>query len=390
MWLVTVWAPMLGRPIKALSRGPKGGADVQLSPWEVGMQMTPRSGRSSGDFGLLGLLGLLGLFGLLAVSCGDKDDTGSATGDGTGSGDDGGTDSGGDDGFADPTGDPATVELAGDCDLADRLGGFQVSVYDEYSIVQGSVADGVVPISILEETTAEGECRLLKRNNPHCDPPCDAGWTCDFDGECIEYPANQDLGVVEAAGLVQQVIMEPVQPGATYFDTQLPHPAFEDGDLIEVRTQDDSGWAGGFDLHGVGGIPLTPGEEEWIVFDDQDLLVTWDAAAADARTTVKLTLNIDQHGTSPVTVQCIMEDDGEGTVPASVVAALFDSGVSGFPSGSLARRTADQHTVDAGCLDLVVEAPTTMSVDVDGFTPCTSDADCPEGQTCNLEMQICE
>ena len=46
--------------------------------------------------------------------------------------------------------DPATVAMDGVCDLAEDYGGFVVEAYEEYSIVSGSIADGVVPITVLE------------------------------------------------------------------------------------------------------------------------------------------------------------------------------------------------------------------------------------------------
>lgn len=328
---------------------------------------------------------------LLLLACGDKagtDTSGTEAGDGSGdgSGDDGGDDTGS---FAGPTGDPATVELAGHCPLEDRIGGFQVSVYEAYSVVQGSVAEGVLPVSVLTEVYAEGECRLLKRENPFCDPPCASDETCDLDEECVPYPENQDLGLVEVAGLSDPVSMTAVQPGATYFDTKLSHPAFAEGDLVELRSL-GGGWGGDFDLHGVGGSPIQPGEAEWQVVEGQALTVTWDAPSEGARTTVALDLNIDQHGTSPVAVLCLMEDDGEGVIPAGVIQSLVDSGVTGYPSGSLSRHTADRAQLEAGCVDLVVEAPASVDVDVLGYTPCDKDEDCPPGQTCNVELQICE
>ena len=88
----------------------------------------------------------------------------------------------------DPVGDPATVPLAGECPLASRYGNFEVDVYEDYSLVSGSVADGVNPVTVLELLDEEGDCKLLRRNNPFCDPPCGAGDVCDFDGSCIPFP----------------------------------------------------------------------------------------------------------------------------------------------------------------------------------------------------------
>src|SRR5436190_4410364 len=92
--------------------------------------------------------------------------------------------------------DPATVPLAGECAMADDYGGFAVIADGKDGWVEGKVADGVVPVSVLETIADDGDCQLLRRNNPFCDPGCAAGETCNFDGECVPYPADQDLGTV--------------------------------------------------------------------------------------------------------------------------------------------------------------------------------------------------
>ena len=73
-----------------------------------------------------------------------------------------------------------------------------------------------------------------------------------------------------------------------------------------------------------------------------------------------------------------------------LVGAMLAAGVTGFPSGSITRRTADHAAAGAGCMDLTVASGRTVPVDVIGYTPCVSDAECPDGQTCDLELQICE
>jgi hypothetical protein len=294
------------------------------------------------------------------------------------------------DGVGDPEGDAETVELAGTCDLADRYGGFLVGVFvDEgYSVVDGSVADGVVPITVFEQVAEEGDCLLLKRNNPYCHPSCEGDETCDFDGNCIPYPVDQDMGTVTIAGLANAVTMEPLSPGYTYFDTSLPHPCFEAGDLIELKTSKGT-WAP-VTLHGVGVTLLEPEDAVWNVYESTDLTLFWDAPTSEVRSHVWLQLNIDQHGASPINVSCEFDDDGEGVVPATLIDALLSAGVTGFPSGSLTRRTVDSATVGDGCMEFIVSSLRTGEVDVYGYTPCFTDKDCPKGQECNKEIQICE
>ena len=284
--------------------------------------------------------------------------------------------------------DPATVRLDGACAMEVDFGGFAVQSADGASGIGGSVADGVVPVSVLEEIASEGECRLLRRNNPFCDPACDAGDTCDFDGECLPYPANQDLGTIDLEGLAQPVSMEPVFPGNTYYDTSLPTPPFEPGAV--VRLSMPGGVYGPGELFGVGIEPLALLEEGFLIHSGQDLVVSWEPPTATSRADISLRLSIDQHGATPAVLICDFADTGTGTVPGAVLASLVDSGVTGFPSGQIARQTVDHIGVGAGCMDLTLEAPLDVDIQVEGFTPCVSTADCPDGQECNEELQICE
>ena len=284
--------------------------------------------------------------------------------------------------------DAQTVPLAGTCALEDRYGAIVVEAHEEYSFVDGQVLDGVVPVTILEEVGSAGDCVLLRKNNPVCDPACAPEETCDFDGTCIPYPLSQDLGVVSVLGLESEVVMEPVQPGNKYFDTQVPHPPFAPDAVVTLCT--GGGAFEPVELHGVGFTPLDTPAEQWILFEDEALTVTWEAAPADTRTRVALKINIDQHGNSPVNLQCDFADTGSGTVDQSLVDQLVNFGVSGFPSGSLSRRTVDSGAVGDGCMEFSVASPRAVDVRVDGFIPCDEPSDCPKGMECNMEREICE
>jgi hypothetical protein len=101
-------------------------------------------------------------------------------------------------------------------------------------------------------------------------------------------------------------------------------------------------------------------------------------------------INIDQHGITPTALYCTFVDDGEGTVPAALLKTLIGQGVTGFPDGSLTRRTVDSTAVGAGCAELVVSSFLDADVNVVGYTPCTNDEMCPEGQHCNEKLERCE
>ncbi len=307
---------------------------------------------------------------------------------------DSGTDSGTDTADTDecvvpvPTGDPATVPLNGECPLETKWGEFVVANFDFYSIVDGSVSAGVVPVTILENVGENVECKLLKRNNPFCPDACEADETCDFDGNCIPFPEGQDLGKVTVGGLLQEVLMEAVIPGFTYFDTNLPFPAFDPGELIELRTT-----GGNFEpieLHGVGVEDLVLTEPEWVLFENEDLVFNWTPPTTNpVRSKIHIQLNIDQHGLTPIQLFCEFDDDGQAALPQALVTSLITSGVTGFPNATVTRRTMDSTTIGGGCLEFTVKSPVQPDIRVDGYISCSNDDQCPPGQTCN-DVQICE
>ena len=109
-----------------------------------------------------------------------------------------------------------------------------------------------------------------------------------------------DLGRVTVAGLKVPVTIDPVQPGNAYFETSLPNPAFEPGAAIRLTTS--GGDVEPLSLDGVGVEPLRLAEEQWDITRGQDLEIRWTAPESSAPTRVFVGVNIDQHGTSPVTL----------------------------------------------------------------------------------------
>jgi hypothetical protein len=286
---------------------------------------------------------------------------------------------------------PEDVVLNGSCDLADKYGRFAVEETVDYTTVHGQVADGVVPVTVLRNIQEEGGCRLLRRENPFCDPTCLPGFTCDYDGECIDFPAEQDLGTAYVRGLVEDVAMEPVQPGFNYFVVGLPQRAIVAGETIQLRTT--GGRWDGFELWGVGvesfslpdGLLLT-------IAEATPLELEWPAPAADARSEVEFRLNIDEHGTSPVTLICSFPDTGSASVPATMIDGLRGVGVTGWPSGSLTRQTVDKIDLSGGegCVEFVVAVPRPVAITVSGFIPCNRMNPCPKGMVCNEEIELCQ
>jgi hypothetical protein len=321
------------------------------------------------------------------VACGNEDKDPGGGGDVDGDAD---TDADSDtDTDADTGPDPATVPLAGGCALEDLYGGFVVESYEDYSIVDGDVSNGVVPVTILDPVGQEGDCTLLKRNNPFCDPACAPDETCDPVAGCIPYPEEQDLGTVTVDGLLEEVVMEPISPGFSYFDTTIPHIPYVPGDLITLTSTGAA--VEPMQMYGVGVEPLEIPDTDFVLYRDQDLIFTWTAPGGPVRSTIYTRVTVDQHGLTPIQLTCVTEDDGEIAIPASLVTDLIDAGVTGFPNGLIIRQTVDSMTVlTDGCVDFQVNSPREPNIRVDGFIPCTRDEDCPTGQTCNELIEICE
>lgn len=288
-----------------------------------------------------------------------------------------------DDGSEEKDGPPTeTPDLRGECDLSDRVGRFYVQHEIDYSAVSGEVHDGVVPITIMEEVLEADGCRLMRRNNTVCDPACEAGQTCDFDGTCIPYPATLGVGEVVILGLNKEVVMEE----GTYFDTTMPHPGFDPG--AHVRLEAEGGDYSPFELYGRGVTPLQIPDETWVLRQDQPLEVSWEEAQ-DEQAHMLLTFNIDQHGNTPVTMFCTAEDTGSLTVPASLVNEFKSQGVSGFSAANLFRITSDSVEIEPGCVQFDIFSHRAGDLQVEGHVPCTGEGDCPDGMTCDIPTQTC-
>ena len=286
--------------------------------------------------------------------------------------------------------DPSRVILDGPCPQESRVGGFKVEMNGTigYTAIDGVVRNGVPPASIADPTFEEAGCRLLRRRRLVCEPPCAPSQTCDVGATCIDAPLGQDQGQVTFAGLVAPVTLSPLPPGSTYFFTRLTHPGFADGDLIRLTST--AGYLGALELYGVGVSQVAPTEPLVVVTEGQPLALAWDAAAPDARSRVLVELTIDQHGLTPVTAVCDLPDTGSAVIPSAVVDGLVAAGVTGFPSGRVTRRTVDSVTVAGQCAEFVVSSVRDLQLEVTGFVPCISTADCPSGTTCTLAIQQCQ
>lgn len=316
---------------------------------------------------------LLLAVGLLA--CNGKSD------DSAGSDTDGGT-----------TGETTPAEsgsVDGACPQETHAGRFVVDQTPDYAFADGQLLDGVVPTNVRTEVFAEGGCRILRRENPFCDPACGGDETCDLTGACVPYPTSLDVGSVTVRGLSTAVSMDPVAPANTYFDTALDNPPWTPGDALSLAAS--GGDLAAFEMHGFAPDTLTGTAETWTLVPGQPLEVSWTPPTKDVGTEVVLELRIDLHGTTPSGLECVFDDTGSATVSAATLDVLIDAGLTGFPAAELRRRTADHADLDNGtCVDFLARSVQVPQVDIEGYTPCRTDAECPDGQECNEELERCE
>ena len=277
------------------------------------------------------------------------------------------------------------------CGDAEHVGGFEIALRDGFTSVQGQIADGVVPIEVSDVDLAEGECRLLRPPSLFCEQGCAVGETCGPDG-CIAQPANIDVGPVTIDGLTADVELEGRAPVYFYtFRGDLPHPGFAAGDPIALTGEGITGAESGidiapFELRGEGIAPLEVDSDSLPLDAGQDATLRWIAPATAGPGQMHIELNIANHGGTPARIECITDDDGEFAIPAVLVDRLLSLGASGFPSVALTRRTVDRADLPVGCIELKVESTSVLDVEIEGLVSCSLDDDCPEGQTCQLDL----
>ncbi|MBU1241605.1 hypothetical protein KJ612_00235 [Myxococcota bacterium] len=283
--------------------------------------------------------------------------------------------------------DPTKITLHGACAADVCIGGFQVQTNEDmgYTMIEGRVYDGIIPGRVLELIQTEGDCRLEKPRRLFCDPSCTSGFTCGFEEICIPMPLQQDMGTVVLRGLVERLALKPL-PGNSYSYSQLPYPGVEVDHVIQLRTT--SGYLGPMELYGIGVSQLVPTASAWTLAKGQDLVIGWTAPPEGAKSRIYLDIQIDLHGLTPLVLSCNLPDTGSATIPSAIIDGLMEAGVTGYPTGRVTRRTEDSLTATQGCIDFFVTSVRTMTVEVSGHTPCTSQDDCTPPEVCDLDPMI--
>ncbi len=271
------------------------------------------------------------------------------------------------------------------CDDDEKLGDFRIAPAKGYANISGQVFSSVLRSVDLTVVGKEAGCTLVQKKNPFCDPPCAGGSVCTVSGSCEEEPRSLDLGTVSIIGLDRAVSMEPNEIGHNYFDTNVLEDEVPVGGSLHLSST--GGDLPALDLYGKGPEPLEVTTPLVKVTRGKDVAFAWKAGKTPG-SIVRITLNVDQHGNSPVSLTCDVPDNGAHAIPKTVVDRLLDSGVSGFPTAFVSRESVDSVREKTGCVEFLVKYQVQTKVEVAGHTPCMSQADCKEG-TCDLPTQTC-
>jgi hypothetical protein len=174
---------------------------------------------------------------------------------------------------------------------------------------------------------ASGDCGFYAvRPWRDCDPACEVGSSCTWDGECVEASSPIDAGIISVAGLEVALVFEPSSEWVYYGYDFEPEPSdgeiFAQGDPITASAQ--GAQLPAFELETRGVAPLES-DLPCPIQDDHsgDLSLSWTPGQVGDR--VRLQLASANHGSQFPAVICETEDDGALTVDAALVQAWQDT-----------------------------------------------------------------
>ena len=257
--------------------------------------------------------------------------------------------------------------------------------------VQGKVYEGPLPSSILwQEAVKSGACALYKPKAPFCDPGCGSNALCVSDGVCKVFPKSIGVGKVTVTGTktlagATTFAMDPIlngyQPPA---GTNLDFLPFAEGDPVSVSAAGDTG-LGAFSVNGKAIARLVLLNDSIVLEDGKPVQLRWTPPGKDVGSAVAVKVDISHHGGSKGKIECEAADNGTLDISASLVDALKALGMSGWPTIEVTRRTVGTNA-QVG-VSLEIESPISRSLSIPGLISCTGDEDCPDGKTCQHDMQ---
>ncbi len=207
----------------------------------------------------------------------------------------------------------------------------------------------------LEE--AVGDCGLYGvRPWQACEPACEAGWSCSWDGVCTEAASPIDAGTITVGGLVVALVLEPSSAWVYYGYDFEPEPTggeiFAEGDAIVASAAGAE--LAAFELETAGVAPLDSDLPCPIGEDHSgDLALSWTPGQAGDR--VRLRLASANHGSQFPAILCETEDDGALTLDGELLAAWRRQSLP-VPSWRLERNHVASDEVEGVAVTLTAQA----------------------------------
>ncbi|MEE9381862.1 MAG: hypothetical protein V3V08_00410 [Nannocystaceae bacterium] len=279
------------------------------------------------------------------------------------------------------SGDTGAEAVYAPCPSEARLGSVRVEVADGFTAIVGLIMDSVMPSNVEVVVAESGSCRLLTKNNYFCDPPCITNEVCGTDGSCVPAPQSLTFGDVAINGMHVAGTLE-LNNGWYQYPGTLPHPAFAEGDLLQLVAT--GGHYEPFRLDGRGLDRVAVTSTQVVLSRGDPIPLRW--TAGDGTATMRIHLDINLHGSTWNWIECVAPDSGTFEIPADIAAQLMDAGVSGYPTLLLTRRSVDSTIIGPGCVEFEVKGEFSLPVTIPGLTSCSTDDDCPEGQTCQPDL----
>lgn len=182
--------------------------------------------------------------------------------------------------------------------------------------------DGEAPPWELE--LAAGDCGFYGvRPLQDCDPTCETGTVCTWDGACVEPSPAIDAGVITVQGLAVDLALTPSSEWVYYGYDFEPEPSegeiFGQGDPLVARAAGAD--LAPFELSTLGVAPLDS-DLPCPLETDEDLTVTWTPGQEGDRVVFRLASA--NHGNQFPAVICETQDDGALVVDGALLRAWRD------------------------------------------------------------------
>lgn len=259
-----------------------------------------------------------------------------------------------------------------------------------FTSVQGRFYDSVSPSPVKWELKATvGACKLYTPKTVFCPTACGSSAVCVDDNVCQAYPKSLVVGQMTVNGLKTKTgetsfTMDPLLGNYQPIGKTVDYPPAAEGAEVTFSAAGDS-VATSFTLTGKGIKPLTVLNDTITLIDGQPIALTWEPAASPTASTIKVMVDISHHGGVKGKVECEAPDNGSLSIDAGLLSQLKALGVAGFPKIDITRRAVSTHAKVKA--ELVIESAISKSLEIPGLISCSDDENCPDGQTCQLDMR---